>query len=83
MLLSEIQTKINRHHVKNQGAGARGQRGEQGLVGILTLSCGGGTGSPQSATLYLLAHKPLKATVTVWADGSCYYSSVSVYSAYT
>lgn len=44
MLPSGIQTKINTYHLKNQGAGARGQRGRQGLVGILTLSCGGGEG---------------------------------------
>lgn len=57
-----IPTKINRH---NWGAGAKG--GKVGSAWPAVLPFPGEEGSsPQSLSLYQLAHKPLRGTVTVW-----------------
>lgn len=60
-----IPTKINMHNLRNRGAGARGRKVGSAWLAVLPSPVWAGS-SPQSVSLYLLAHKPLlQDTVTV------------------
>lgn len=78
MLLFGILTKINMHKLRNQGAGAKGREVDNAWWAVLPFPVGVGT-SPQSVTLYLLAHTPLGDTAT-GLQTAAHYPSVSVYS---
>lgn len=59
-----IPTKINMHNLRNWGAGARGRKVGSAWPAVLPFPVEEGS-SPQSLSLYQLAHKPLRDTVTV------------------